>query len=174
MKANIIKKFDEMESGRMRLFQMIQNQGDDILNKKPAPGKWSPIQILHHLILAESGTYQYVKKKTGNPDQLEKSGWREKLNYIILSIFLKAPLKWKAPKVASDLPEQDSLSHTADLYSALRSEWKQLIEEMPEDISDKKIFRHPIAGRMNLEDTLGFMELHAKRHFNQIREILRG
>jgi hypothetical protein len=43
---------------------------------------------------------------------------------------------------------------------------------MPEDISEKKIFRHPITGRMNPEDTLAFMELHARRHFKQIKEIL--
>lgn len=172
MKANIIKKFDQMESGRMRLFQLIQNQNDETLNKKPDPEKWSPVQILHHLMDAESGTLNYIRKKIANPDQLEQSGIREKMNAFLLSVFLRAPLKWKAPKVVSTVPEHDTLTNTLRRYNEVRENWKQLIDSMPEDQMKKKIFRHPVAGRMNLYDTLNFIDLHARRHFRQIRQIL--
>ena len=161
-----------MEKHLQELQNQIQDLPDEQLNKSPAEGKWSVIQILHHLIDAESGTLAYIKKKTLAPEKMGKVGIKEKLNAYLLKFYLVIPIKWKAPKVVDKVPEFVSYSDTRERYHRTRNKWNEFIENVPEDWLDKKIFRHPISGRMDLYDTLDFLHLHALRHFKQIQRLV--
>jgi uncharacterized damage-inducible protein DinB len=174
METKIKKKFEEMEMDKKAIFQKINSLDDEFLNRPPAPEKWSIIQILHHLIDAESGTLIYIKKKTLSPDKLEKAGLLEWWRSKVLNFYLKAPMKWKAPAMVDKVPIKETYQNTLDRYNKNREKWAEFLEEMPEDWAKKKIFRHPISGRLDMHMTLDFLDLHAQRHFQQIRQILKS
>ena len=71
METKLKKKFELMEKDKIAIFQKIKGLDNDLLNSPPEPGKWSIIQILHHLIQAEEGTLNYIKKKTQSPEKLQ-------------------------------------------------------------------------------------------------------
>ncbi len=161
-----------MEMDKISIFNKISLLENEFLNQPPAKRKWSIIQILHHLIQAEKGTLNYIKKKTQSPEKLQKAGLIDKLKSKLLNFYLKSPKKWKAPEMVNRIPEKDSLENTIIAYNSIRNEWYSFLIQMPDDWSRKKIFRHPITGRMDMYMTLDFLELHAKRHFAQIQAIL--
>lgn len=161
-----------MEKERNALFQKIQNLDNEFLNRAPAEGKWSINQILHHLITAESGTLAYIRKKTQSPEKLEKAGLKEWWKSKILNFYLRAPKKWKAPPQVAAIPDRIDKEEVVESYNMNRAKWQEFLNEMPEDWARKKIFRHPITGRMDLFMTLDFIELHARRHFGQIQSIV--
>ncbi|MEQ8519598.1 MAG: DinB family protein [Cytophagales bacterium] len=172
METKLKKKFELMEKDKIAIFQKIKGLDNERLNSPPEPGKWSIIQILHHLIQAEEGTLNYIKKKTQSPEKLQNAGLIEKIKSKVLNYYLKSPKKWKAPEVVNKIPENDSLENTLKTYDALREDWLNFLNGMPKDWVRKKIFRHPITGRMDMHMTLDFLDLHAKRHFKQIQSIL--
>ncbi len=174
MEAKIKKKFEEMESDLFSVLKELEGRDEFILNQAPQPGKWSIVQILHHLMEVEIGTLMYIKKKTQSPENLEKSGFTEWWKSGILNFYLKAPIKWKAPKSVDTVPDTDSFENTTARFKKTRASWNEFLSSMPEDWAGKKIFRHPTTGRMNLFQTLRFIDLHAKRHYKQIRKILEG
>ncbi|QNL21710.1 DinB family protein [Hyphobacterium sp. CCMP332] len=172
METKLKKKFESMEMDKIAIFDKISLLDNEFLNKPPAKDKWSIIQILHHLIQAEKATLNYIKKKTQSPEKLQKAGLIEKLKSLVLNYYLKSPKKWKAPAVVNTIPEQDNLENTIMIYNNNRNEWYSFLIQMPDDWARKKIFRHPITGRMDMHMTLDFLNLHAKRHFKQINSIM--
>lgn len=161
-----------MEEAKNAIFRTLLKYDEEFLNRSPSEGKWSIIQILYHTIDVETQTLNYIKKKTLSPDKLEKAGIKEKLKSKILNFYLKAPMKWKAPAILNETPEKESLKNIQKSFDDIRSSWANFIREMPEDWADKKVFRHPISGRLDMYMTLEFLELHTKRHFGQIQTII--
>ena len=174
MEAKIKKKFEEMEKERNTLFQKIENLDNEFLNQPPSEGKWSVVQLLHHLMSAEKGTLAYIKKKTLSPDKLQRAGLKEWMKSKILNFYLRAPKKWKAPEQVSRVPDRIEKEDIIESYNSTRDKWDAFLKDMPEDWARKKIFRHPLSGRLDLFMTLDFLQLHAKRHFGQIEKILRN
>ena len=87
-------------------------------------------------------------------------------------MYLNSPMKFKAPEGVSSVPESIDPEKLMNEFNSNRNDWKDLLAKLPEDMLQRKIFRHPISGRMNLSMTLDFMKHHSDRHFKQIKRLL--
>ncbi|HLP95707.1 MAG TPA: DinB family protein [Saprospiraceae bacterium] len=152
---------------------LLQEMGripSERLNQKPAGNGWSAIQTMHHLILVEAQSLAYLHKKLSfNPD-LPKAGWAAGLKMIFLKWTLASPIKFKAPKsVGNDkLPEQDTLENVSAKWQQVRQSWTDLLTQMPDNLLDKAVYRHPRIGLINWLQTIDFIASHFKRHKAQI------
>jgi uncharacterized damage-inducible protein DinB len=172
MRAKIKKKFDELEIAREKLFLEINEYSNDQLNIQPNPDKWSANQIIFHITSAEKWTLSYIKYKIEKSDKFLKMNINQYFKSALLKLALKGPIKWKAPKEVSIIPTDLNFEFLKADFIANRESWKSFLEEVPEDLLDKAIFRHPISGKMNLNKTLEFLKDHSERHFGQIRRII--
>ncbi len=155
------------------LLEELKDYSDDQLNRKPDKGKWSVIQVMHHLLLAEKGSYQYLQKKLSYNPTLKKAGiasWSRKQG---LKFFMWAPIKWKAPKKIGDdnLPEYSRFWDTAKQWKEQREALKTYLVTLPEDVFKKEAYNHPRAGRMDIKGMVSFFDWHFTRHLKQIRKI---
>ncbi len=147
-----------------------------IVGTKPGEDRWSAIEVLFHLYTSESLSLKYLKKKTQAPvDQLKKSGWKTGFRKALLRMYLGSPFKFKAPKMVSLTNDKETPTFEAlrDDYFVLRTKMEQFFDEMDPAMEDREIYRHPVAGRMNLGGMLSFMEKHMLRHEKQIDKTLR-
>ncbi len=172
MKKEFLVHFQRLETSRKALFQKLMQHSDDELNRKRADGGWSAIQVMQHLIQAEMGTLAYLQKKTKDISGVEKSGFMHKVRTLLLKIFLKLPIKFKAPKMVAEVPDYASLKETATQWQLIRATLLQLCIDLPEEAFEKELFRHPLAGRMNILQMLDFFDSHFERHLAQIDKVL--
>ncbi len=157
------------------LLEELKDYSEDQLNRKPAEDKWSVIQVMHHLLLAETGSYNYVNKKLSFNPVLKKTGIMTWFRRTLMKFFLRTPIKFKAPKgVGSEfLPDRAGFWDTAKLWKEQRVKLKEFLATLPEERLKQEVYKHPMAGRQGLNGMFDFFDLHFDRHHKQIRKIVK-
>lgn len=163
-----------LEEERGGLLSLLQVRTDEELNHKPGPGKWSAIQVMHHLIISEELSLGYVRKKLSFQPDLKKAGFTEGIRRLVLRVYLGLPFKFKAPKGVNDeaLPSHVPFEDTVRRWDAIRSELAGFMEGVAPGLADKELYKHPLAGRLTLQGMLEFYLTHFRRHREQIIRTL--
>lgn len=157
------------------LLHKMASFDEETLNRQPAPGTWSALQTMHHLILSEELGLKYVQKKLSFDAPIPDAGWRSRWRGAWLWFYLNVPIPFKAPVIVSTemLPERSTLEATRERWMAVRLGWTEFIKEMPLNLIGKAVYRHPIAGRLGWREMLLFYRFHFERHLKQIWRALK-
>lgn len=174
MNARIQFKIRQLDKDLNDLLNDLKNYSTSQLSAQPEPGAWSVFQVMQHLMIAESKSIGYVKKKTSYPEGLKKAGFPEIFRRTVLKIFLWLPFKYKAPAIVNEDHFKDNvtLDELAKSWRASRGELTHFLENMKPEWEDKEIFRHALAGRMTIDGMLIFFSDHFNRHRKQIDRTL--
>ena len=162
--------FDELESQRERLLSTLKEVNEEELLKSDSSGRWSIAEILSHLVAAEKMSLQYIRKKMLGIEKAGDSGLWEELKMILLIISQRLPgLKFKAPKVVvegtrivKDLPSVQRE------WDEVREDLKKLLETIPPHLKKRKIYKHVIAGYINISQAMIFFREHINHHMPQV------
>ena len=174
MDSKLESKFNQLESSRLQLLAELEKRDDKELNFHPGKDKWSVIQVMHHLIIIEQLSIGYINKKLTYKTNIKKSGFGAAIRVFVLTLILKMPFRFKAPKIVSEVPDNSDFKETKDQWDQIRKEMRELFDNLPEELLNKNIFKHALAGKMNIYQMLGFMEEHFKHHVKQIDRILKS
>ncbi len=174
MKQKVINNLNQIDARLEALFQKLGAYDNDLLNKKPAEGEWSPMDVLHHLMRSERLSHGYIRKKLSYNPNLKKAGLGANWRAFLLSAYLKLPLKWKAPAVVSEehFPEYSTLQEVSEQWRQQRHQLKQHLEELPGHLFDKELYKHPFAGKITIAGMIDFFGGHMERHSKQIDRAL--
>jgi len=172
MKERLIRKFEALETERKALEAILEGVSEEQARREPAPGKWSAVQIVVHLATAEERSLGYIRKKTQAPEMVPPAGLLCTLRTLALVTALSSPFKFKAPDVVSGTPDNPPQAEALRMWAAARAELREMIETLPEELMRRALFKHPVAGRMNMGHTLDFMTAHMRRHGRQMRALL--
>ena len=157
--------FLRLEQARSRALALLEGLGATALNRPPGPGRWSALQVLHHVVESEAGTLGYVRKKMQAGAGLPRSGVASRLRRATLQLALALPLRFRAPAVAASVPD-------AIDPDALRARWAEVRRAWRELLDGRLVFRHPVAGRLSLADTLAVLQAHLDHHVPQVKRAL--
>ncbi len=174
-KAATLKQLDRLDQELSALFRELEPYEDSRLNYCPADGGWSVLQVLHHLILAETASLGYVQKKLSFNPALEKAGARAAWRLFVVDFYFRMPTKFKAPKGVdrAALPDESGFESTREQWETQRKALRQYLSHLPEDRFDRELYKHPFAGKMTLRQMLQFFGMHIKRHQKQIKRVLK-
>ena len=174
MHPSLQKLFSELETQRKRTVESVKTFSHEQLHKTPFPGKWSAAQILNHLVTAEQLSLRYMQKKIQGIKEVPDSGLWEEVKINLLKISQRLPgLKFKAPKgVVENMTQYPDLTTLVAEWDNVRSELKSLLEKIPDDLINRKIYRHTIAGYLNAKHSLLFFREHITHHTPQIKKVL--
>lgn len=165
--------FDSVETQRKQILQEVSTLTADQFGAS-INGKWSIAQILTHLLTSERLSLNYMKKKSLGVDKLSDSGLFETLKSGALKLSQRLPfLKYKAPKyVVENTPQPMSFNELSDHWNTLRNELKNFLEGIEDRNVRKKIYKHPVAGRLDVIQAVSFFREHIIHHLPQIKRIL--
>lgn len=169
------QQVEQMETlGKLRseVLARLSNLSSEALNRKPGAGGWSAAQVLAHVIQAERLSLQYLRKKTQKPELIPRSGVIAAIKSRALGLFLRLPFKVSAPPRTAEVPESAELRDLEQDWDRVRSGWRDFLRDFPPELARKAIYKHPVAGRLNLEQTLRFLIDHLRRHAGQIERVL--
>ncbi len=172
MSTELIEKYSEVEAVKTKFLKKTANLTHEQLNKIPVNGGWSIGQTLYHCAFAESGTILVINKNLAEGKAHQKSDLSSVLRNISLIVFLKLPLKFKAPKQVSKVPDTITLEEVITYYDKNTADFKKILDVMPTDLEDKLIFNHPRAGLFNIGQALNFVREHYMHHERQLDALL--
>ena len=174
MDSKIESEFNKLEKSRFQLFAKLDEKEEPELNYHPDKNKWSVIQVLNHLIITEQLSIKYINKKLTYRTNIKNTGLGAVIRFFVLKLMLQTPLRFKAPEIVSEAPDNGDFNYIKSQWDQTRKELRKLLDDLPEEFLNKNIFKHAIAGKMNIYQTLGFMEEHFKHHLKQIDRIAKS
>ena len=120
MNLKVKQKFQSLEYQREYLFTLLLDAPVDKTNVRFAKNSWSIAQVYYHLYLVEQKIFDDIARRIKNHHTAGKTGMKEKLKANLLKLFLRLPLKYRAPKaVEESLPQKVNLDK-------LRADWDNL------------------------------------------------
>lgn len=164
-------QWQKLENARRNLFTSLDKLSEKTLNTQPAEAEWSQIQVLFHLLYTEELARQYISKKLNNPLSITSPGLKNRIKLGMLTLALRSPIKFKAPAIVSTLPPYASWSETKERWEKNRQDLSFLLSDISDEMGLKAIFKHPIAGYLNLPQMLDFFYEHWQHHEKQIERI---
>lgn len=169
MIPDLTSKFTRLEKSRQSVISLMKSKADADLNKNPAEDKWSPLQILYHVIKSEQITIISLRRTLKEHDKKDNTGLREWMSTLLLQLALVSPLKFKAPRSAAEVPAQPDFDEMIKKWDSIRTDFKNVIDTIPAQAITKKLFKHPYSGNMNLIHISDFLISHSEHHFKQIK-----
>ena len=156
-------------SGREALLQAMQGLTDDHSARRPEPGRWSVLECVEHVAIAEEYLLDQVVSSrpadgpmlnTARENAIRKRG-RDRSNRI------------EAPDVALPRGRFSSLEDARDHFVSTRSRTIEFVEGCREELR-RRLARHPLIGQVNCYELLLIMASHPHRHAEQIRETVKA
>lgn len=168
----IRNELDALSKGREDFVNELKTWPSDKLTQQPAEGGWCALEVIDHIISSERGTLGYLVKKTSSGwDEIPKRTPETDAAAGQLHAALESDGKWGVPvKFPPPAPDMtlDKLAHT---WMHSHNDIAHWIGARPDGIEDKLVFKHPIAGRITLDQTLGFLQRYIPHHRFQLERI---
>ena len=114
-----------------------------------------------------------MQKKIQGIKDTTDSGLLEELKINLLILSQRLPgLKFKAPKVVIEqMAELQDLNSIHAEWDKVRRELKILLDNIPDELINRKIYRHALAGYLNVKHCLLFFREHIIHHRRQLRKL---
>lgn len=173
MNARLQFLFDSLEAQKKKLLDLMHGT-DQQQRNAAAPGTWSVNQVIAHLIASERLSVGYLNKKMLGIKDYPNSGLLEEAKMIVLVISQRLPFKFKAPRVIVEntSPFQNS-EELLEAWDKIRLELKAVLEKFTDEQVKRKVFKHPVAGMLNIQQALRFFREHIIHHQPQIKRLLK-
>ena len=136
-----------------RLAGLIEGQRRPTLARRPAPGKWSTVEIVAHLADAELAFGWRIRSMLASPG-VPLAWWDEHL--------------WSEKCVYARVPALESLA----TFSALRSSNLALLRRVPQAVHAAAYGVHDKRGRQSLREFVVMEAGHDLNHLSQIHGLL--
>ncbi|HEX9941228.1 MAG TPA: DinB family protein [Thermoanaerobaculia bacterium] len=195
------QQLEAFRQAREDTFELVAPLSQEQLDYSPAPGKWSPGEVLDHLSktdsmyrreiallvdLARSGRRPYAKRRFADLDAAPAAVPKSWLRFLEVPFGLMSRLMPKSLGAAMAANRTIHFQHpegatprrgrpAAELNRDLRASF-QALESLFADNPDldwaSMIHQHPLFGVNSVPEILDFITAHDRRHQAQIRDVL--
>lgn len=170
--SRIVLRAEKIRNIQQKDLQRLAGYSQEQLCKPAPNGGWSLIQVLNHLYLTQKGTINFLEKQIADKNLLaEKITLRNRFNALFLARALKSNKKFKAPSRLPEPLNDTDFGELKEKFEAMMANTMQIAEDFPKELENKKIFKHPRAGWLNIFDVLNFIHDHWYHHEYQMASL---
>jgi hypothetical protein len=137
-----------------RLARLVEGRRRSALSRRPAPGKWSTVEIVAHLVDAEIAFGWRIRSMIASPG-VSLAWWDEHL--------------WAEKCAYAQIPVLESLA----TFRALRSSNLALLRRVPSEAQASAYGTHDKRGRQSVREFVVMEAAHDLNHLLQVQGLLR-
>jgi uncharacterized damage-inducible protein DinB len=165
-----LSQFERLEDERRRLLFDLSQWPTAHLNFRPAPGTWSVVEVLDHVVRAEAGTIADVRKGLDIPHAL---GSEDRPGITALRRALLSDNTFQVPAGAGAIiPDaQTTFAEVINRWEEARRELRSILETLDPAQLGCGVFQHPFAGWMTVTDVLDHLSDHLHHHRFQLSRL---
>jgi len=171
LKKKLYKAYHKLEKQREEILRKTEGLSRDQLLWNPAKEKWNILQVLAHLIKAESLSLKFIERSYTRYSELPDAGISSAIRFQLLKWGLKMPISYKAPAMADTTGYNPEFDGLVSDWEKVRNQLKMFIEECDEASLKKALYKHPRAGDLNLRQAIEFMRYHVNHHEKQLEHL---
>lgn len=168
-KGSSLTALQDFNKKRNALVDELSGLPDEVLNARPIEKKWSIIEIVEHMVVAEREVMMGLPESDDVVPRIRS--FRNKLAYPLVMLILgrvnvKVPSRTMIPKGKTDLAK------LREMWDENQQWLESYIASCDEKALDNAVFVHPVAGPMNVGQASKMAIRHFETHEKQIRERL--
>jgi hypothetical protein len=158
-----------LEERKQLLLERIRSLTEAQLNFRPGQDRWTVLQILQHMVIAERGMRLSEKELRDNPLRtLLKPG---KLVDVVRGV-LEKDIPVDVPHASLNPDEKPHLDEIVALWEKERPALRELLESIKREAIDHVMFSHPAAGPITAVQMLGLAIAHFDTHERAIDRLI--
>ncbi len=169
MIAALENRLQRLEQSRTYYEKLLRQYNADQLHFVPQPQHWNILQVIDHIVKVERQTLKFLQNFDFSRKD-EKVGMRNRFKFFLLQIALKSNFKFNVP-TKDVIPELKTVPEVLQEWEQVRNELRHFLGSYPPDKLQNFIFFHPRSGKLNIFQTLEFLQDHMMHHRLQIRRI---
>jgi uncharacterized damage-inducible protein DinB len=155
-----------LEGSRDALREAVADIPEDGAARSPGAGRWSVLEVVEHLAIAERGMLSAFERARASETSLEN----KEREAEIMARLSDREARREAPERARPAGRFATLAQAFDQFLAARAQTIELARTRETDLYRLTVM-HPFFGEVNGHEMLLIMAGHARRHAEQIREI---
>lgn len=156
---------------RENLVEELRASDPELLTSHPIPDKWSILEIVEHVVLAEQAVF--AGQRGLNGEAIPRRTFRNLVLYAVVMGVLVFGIPVKVPSRTMRPKGQRTLAELEDAWKQSHERLQRHVREMPRGGLSRPIFRHPVSGPMSTRQAIWMLEAHLRRHARQVRARLR-
>ena len=165
------RRLQAFNATRRALLDEMEHIDPSALMAKPLPGKWSMLEIIEHLVLAERAVFM------GLPDPRRlveaRRGLGHRVRYLLVMFVLKSGIRVRVPSAAMVPRGGRNLAELRRLWDENQDWLRSCIDRIGPDVVRKAVCEHPVAGPLTVEQAVLMGQVHVDGHIRQIRALQR-
>jgi hypothetical protein len=167
----LIERLRSFDARRNALLDELEALAPEVLTARPLAGKWTILEIVEHLVLAERVVFQGLP----DPSQLKaRKPWlKQRIRHLLVLIVLKTGIPVGVASPAMIPQGGRDLAELRRLWDENKAWLMIYLERLGPARIHESLLRHPIAGPINLRQGVVMSRLHLERHIEQIRRLQR-
>jgi len=164
-----VEMLQSLRSGQAALLEALEGVAEDISRRGPGPGKWSLLECMEHVAVAE----EYLFAQLASSKAVDRPVVNTGREAAIRRRGTDRTRRIDAPDVAVPRGRFASLKDARDHFVTTRDRTIDYVEQSHEDLR-ARIASHPLIGAVNCYELLLIIASHPHRHAEQIREIVKA
>ena len=162
------KALKRLDAVHEKLLNAVSSLEPQLYSERPAEGEWSVAEIVHHLCLVENRVTKELEAAIAREPR--RVGVLRRL--LPTSIVSLRAIRVKAPKAMNPL-DAPARELAIENFDVIRSSLKTLCATHGDERFRNLVFKHPFLGEIDGVATVSFVGYHERRHYKQMREVLR-
>ena len=170
MLPKVQKIYEGLINKREKLLQRLDTLESEVLSFKAGPDKWSIVEVVEHLVIAEEGLIDQLTAEVHSPPLDIES--RSAKRYQTVIKVMERDIEVDVPHESLEPQGRTTLDDLLSQWENIRNKLTELLADFKEENKDDMVFRHPFAGPLDIMETLHFFDVHYDNHMRQIDRII--
>ena len=170
MRTELESSLEEFEAAKDEVLRRVAEVDIEKLGERPFEGKWSILEILEHLVVAEYETFHKLPDYS-EVDEMTQS-LRNRLMLRIVMFVLGRRIRVKVPAKAMEPKGMMTFETINERWDENHRWMRGFVDQLSDEELDRMYFAHPVAGPMDLAQSIELGRVHLRNHTEQIDKRL--
>jgi hypothetical protein len=156
----------ELQRGQAVLLHALKDVPEDVAGRAPGPGKWSILECVEHLAVAED----YLLSQMISARRCDAAVVDERREALITARGADRTRLMLSPEVGRPTGRFSTLREATERFLSARGRTLGFVENANDDLHCR-LTTHPLLGTVNCYEMLLVIAVHPHRHALQVEEI---
>ena len=165
----IERQIRRLDDRRKALLDELASVRPEDLAVRPAAGKWSILEIVEHLVVAEGVVFLDFPPVADL--KARRRRWKHRFAYLVVFFVLRFGVRVQTPSPKMNPEGGRSLAELRRRWDENLARLRSYAAELDRGALRRALFRHPAVGPITLAQALTLDLLHLEVHSRQIRRL---
>jgi hypothetical protein len=170
MLPSTAERFQSLTQKRGQLLKRLDDLSKETLYFKAGPDKWSVVEVIEHLVIAEENLLQQLSANI--PDSTLDPASKTPDNFRMVIMVMEQDIEVEVPDKRAEPKGRYTLEELIGKWDDIRDRLPEYLTVVADEKKEDLVYHHPFGGPLNVIDALHFIEVHFDNHMRHIDRIV--